>query len=154
MIEDPVMRRVFLCTLLVLGLPAAASASARTAAPVRASAFSYPWYGTAAEDGSYQHWSQDNHSPPNDIASAFYPALGLYSSSDQNVVATQMDEVEAAGIDQLIVSWWGRGSPEDQRLPLIVAAARADDISVAAHLEPYAGRSVASTVGDVAYLHA
>jgi glycoprotein endo-alpha-1,2-mannosidase len=33
-----------------------------------------------------------------------------------------------------------------------VAAARADGISVAAHLEPYVDRSVASTVSDLAYL--
>jgi hypothetical protein len=38
------------------------------------------------------------------------------------------------------------------RLPEVLAAARADGIAVAAHLEPYPGRSVASTVADVAYL--
>ena len=116
------------------------------------SAFYYPWYGTTALDGSYQHWSQDNHAPPDDIASAYYPAGGLYSSSDQIVIAQQLDEIKAAGIDEIAVSWWGRGSPEDERLAAVATAAHADGIAVAAHLEPYVDRTVASTVDDVAYL--
>jgi glycoprotein endo-alpha-1,2-mannosidase len=140
------MRRLLLAILIALCLPAAAAAG------VRVSAFYYPWYGTAAQDGAYQHWSQLGHDPPNDIASSYYPARGLYSSSDQLVIAQQMDEIRAAGIDQIVVSWWGQGSPEDIRLPAVIVAARADGIDVAAHLEPYGGRSVASTVADIAYL--
>jgi glycoprotein endo-alpha-1,2-mannosidase len=148
MIEDlPVLRRLLLCVLLLLIVPAAASA-----ADVRVSAFYYPWYGTTSEDGTFQHWSQHGHTPPDDIASSYYPARGLYSSSDQLVVSAQMDEIRAAGIDEIAVSWWGRGSPEDARLPVIVAAARADGIVVAVHVEPYPGRTVASIVADLAYL--
>src|SRR6266705_3459386 len=106
------MRRFLLCALFVLVIPASAQAAA-----ARVTAFYYPWYGTSSADGSYAHWSQDGHAPPNDIASAYYPARGLYSSSDRLVVSAQMDEVRAAGIDELIVSWWGRGSAEDNRLP-------------------------------------
>jgi hypothetical protein len=140
------MRRLLLGLLVVLVVPAPALAGSRV------SAFYYPWYGTSATDGSYEHWSQDGHSPPNDIASSYYPASGLYSSSDQLVVAAQMDEIRSAGIDEIAVSWWGRGSAEDARMPLVVAAARSRGIAVAAHLEPYAGRTVDSTVADVAYL--
>ena len=143
------MRRLLIVIALVLALPA----SARAAAGVRVSAFYYPWYGTSAEDGSYEHWSQDGHDPPNDIASSYYPAWGLYSSSDRLVVSAQMTEIKQAGIDEIAVSWWGKGSPEDERLPLVAQAARADGIAVAAHLEPYPGRSVASTADDIAYLH-
>jgi hypothetical protein len=135
-----------LCTLVVLVLPATAHAG------VRVSVFYYPWYGTAARDGAYQHWAQRGHTPPNDIASAYYPLRGLYSSSDRVVIAAQMDEIRAAGIDEVVVSWWGQGSPEDVRLPDVVASANADGLAVAVHLEPYAGRTVASTVADVAYL--
>jgi glycoprotein endo-alpha-1,2-mannosidase len=140
------MRRLLLGLCLALVLPATAQAG------VRVSAFYYPWYGTSAEDGAYVHWSQLGHAPPNDIASAYYPARGLYSSADRLVVAQQLDEIKAAGIDEIAVSWWGRGSPEDARLPDVLAAARADGVAVAAHLEPYGDRSVASTVDDVAYL--
>ena len=135
-----------LLLLLVLAVPANAWAGNRVAA------FYYPWYGTAAKDGAYAHWSQDGHQPPNDIASAYYPLAGLYSSSDKLIVAAQMDEIRNAGIDEIAVSWWGQGSPEDLRLPLVVAAARTDGIAIAAHLEPYPGRTAASTAADIAYL--
>jgi hypothetical protein len=68
------------------------------------------------------------------------------------VIAQQMDEIRSAGIDQIVVSWWGQGSPEDQALPAVIVAARADGISVAVHLEPYGNRTVSSTVADIAYL--
>ena len=57
-----------------------------------------------------------------------------------------------AGINELAVSWWGKGSAEDQRLPGVIAAAGQRGIAVAAHLEPYRGRSVASTLADITYL--
>ncbi len=140
------MRRLLSSLILALLLPATAQAA------VRVSAFYYPWYGTSSRDGAYQHWSQRGHTPPNDIASAYYPLRGLYSSSDTLVIAQQMEEIRAAGIDEIAVSWWGQGSPEDLRLPAVIAAARADGIAVAVHLEPYAGRTVASTVADLVYL--
>jgi glycoprotein endo-alpha-1,2-mannosidase len=141
------MRRLLLFVLLALVLPGAASA----AAP-RVSAFYYPWYGMPSKDGSYQHWDQAGHAPPTNIASAYYPLRGVYSSSDALVVSAQMDEIRSAGIDQIDVSWWGQGSAEDQRMPLVLADARLDGITVAAHLEPYGDRSVASTVADIQYL--
>ena len=150
------MPRLLLCVVAALALPAVAvSASAPSPPPqldARVVAFYYPWYGTPAIDGIYQHWSQDGHTPPDDIASSYYPARGLYSSSDKLVLAAQMDEIRGAGIGEIAVSWWGQGTPEDQRLPAVIAAAHADGIQVAVHLEPYAGRTVASTVADVAYL--
>jgi hypothetical protein len=142
------MRRLLLLSLLVLALPA----SAHGTAGVRVTAFYYPWYGTAWQDGQYQHWGQDGHAPPNDIASSYYPARGLYSSSDKIVVGQQMQEIHDAGIDEIAVSWWGRGSPEDQRLPLVLQQAKGAGVAVAAHIEPYPGRSVDSIVADVAYL--
>jgi hypothetical protein len=138
--------------LLLLGLVAALAVPASAAAGGRVSAFYYPWYGTSSADGSYQHWSQDNHAPPNDIASAYYPAIGLYSSSDTLVIDAQMGEIRAAGIDEIAVSWWGKGSPEDLRMPAIVSAANKRGLSVAAHIEPYQGRTVESIASDIAYL--
>src|SRR5439155_26734493 len=140
------MRRLLLCLLLALSAPTPAFGGGKV------SAFYYPWYSTASRDGSYAHWGQRGHAPPDDIASAYYPARGLYSSSDRLVLGAQMDDVARAGIDELAVSWWGRGSPEDARLPAVVEAARRSGLVVAAHLEPYGGRSVASTVADIAYL--
>ena len=117
------MRRFLVCVVVALAFPAAAQAKARVVA------FYYPWYGTTAIDGTYQHWSQNAHSPPYDIASSYYPARGLYSSSDKRVIAGQMDDIRSAGIDEIAVSWWGKGSAEDQRLQtrVMAAAARTED---------------------------
>jgi glycoprotein endo-alpha-1,2-mannosidase len=142
------MRSLLLGVLLALVLPASAGAAPRI------SAFYYPWYGTSAADGAYQHWGQLGHAPPDDIASAYYPSAGLYSSSDRVVVNEQMDEIQAVGIDEIAVSWWGQGSAEDRRMPLLAGAAKTHGVAVAAHLEPYPGRTVASTVTDVQYLEA
>jgi hypothetical protein len=76
----------------------------------------------------------------------------VYSSSDPAVVASQMAEIRAAGVDQVVISWWGRGSAEDGRLPLVAAAAWKDGLAVAVHIEPYNGRTVASVVADIGYL--
>jgi hypothetical protein len=133
--------------LFALAAPPAAGAAAASVA-----IFYYPWYGTPARDGGYQHWNQNGHVPPGDIASRFYPADGLYSSSNPAVVRRQMREIAAAGIDTIVVSWWGWGSAEDRRLPRVLAIARSAGLRVAIHVEPYQGRTAASVAADVDHL--
>jgi glycoprotein endo-alpha-1,2-mannosidase len=139
--------------LTVLALtPALASAGANGTTTVRSAIFYYPWYGNPSHDGAYEHWQQNGGRPPQRIASAYFPARGVYSSGDRAVVSAQMREIASTGVDQVVVSWWGRGSLEDQRLPMTAAAARAAGLSVAAHVEPYGGRTAASVEEDVAHL--
>ena len=140
------MRLVVIVVALLALCPPALAASD----PV-VSAFYYPWFGTP-EDGGYAHWAQNGHAPPDDIASNYYPAYGPYSSDNAAVIATQMAEVKRAGIDELAVSWWGRGSSEDEVLPDVIAGATAAGVAVAAHIEPYTGRSAASVMADAVYL--
>ncbi len=143
--------RVGACLLVSLfALVPAAGARVHKTAPV--AIFYYPWYGTPAHDGVYQHWQQNGHTPPGDIASSFYPARGVYSSSDTKVLDGQLLEIARAGIGEIVTTWWGRGSAEDVRLPSVIRAARAQGVQVAAHLEPYGGRTVAGTARDIAYL--
>lgn len=111
--------------------------------------FYYPWYGTMARDGAWQHWQQRGHAPPSQIASGWFPARGPYSSSDQAVVRTQMREIASAGIQTVIVSWWGPGSAEAQRLPQVIRAARGAGLGVALHVEPYAGRTPAGLEAEL-----
>jgi glycoprotein endo-alpha-1,2-mannosidase len=143
------VRGLVLVALALLLVPAAGG---RLDARPRTAIFFYPWYGTPALDGAYRHWQQNGHTPPADIASAYYPARGVYSSSDPRVLAAQMREIAGAGIREVVTSWWGRGSPEDERLPAVLRAAHAAQLAVAAHLEPYDGRTVAGTALDVEYL--
>ena len=120
----------------IAGPPVAAAPSAGDAA-----IFYYPWYGTPARDGVWQHWQQDGNTPPTRIASGWYPVRGPYSSSDPAVVRAQMADIAAAGVGTVIVSWWGVGSTEAKRLPLVLRAAHAAGLHVALHVEPYPGRT-------------
>jgi hypothetical protein len=148
------LRLAFLLAAAALALPLTACAATRPDDGPSASVgiFYYPWFGTPQRDGGYSHWQQGGTAPPANLASSFYPARGAYSSADAVVVAAQMREIAATGVGTVIVSWWGRGSVEDRRLPLLLEAAARQGLIVAAHLEPYGGRTVVSTEADIEYL--
>ena len=111
--------------------------------------FYYSWYGSAALDGAYLHWTQNGRRAPAQIASSFFPARGVYSSGDPYIVGSQMREIRRYGIDTVAVSWWGWGSLEDRRLPGVVRAARKARLRVAVHIEPYPGRTAESVSADI-----
>jgi hypothetical protein len=113
------------------------------------SIFYYPWYGTPARDGGWVHWTLPGTTS---YASNYYPARGLYSSSDVRVLRAQMREIAAAGVEEVVSSWWGWGSPEDLRLPLVISAARSAGLQVGVHLEPYPGRDALSVQSDLEHL--
>jgi hypothetical protein len=116
------------------------------------SIFYYPWYSSAPHDGSWRHWDQGGNTPPDYIGADFWPMRGPYSSADATVVGQQMVEMKAAGIDTVIISWWGRGSWEDSTVAGLMNAAKTNNIRVAMHLEPYGGRADTITA-DYAYLY-
>jgi glycoprotein endo-alpha-1,2-mannosidase len=115
--------------------------------------FYYPWYSTPTRDGGWAHWYVERDGT-HVLSTPYYPTRGLYSSSNARIVAAQMREIRAAGIGTVVVSWWGEGSPEADRLPLVTEAATRYGLEVAVHLEPYGGRTPASTAEDIAALHA
>jgi glycosyl hydrolase family 99 len=141
------MRLPLLALALLLVLPA----SAQAAAP-RSAIFFYPWYSNPTHDGHYTHWTQGGHVPPFDVASHFFPARGPYSSSDPRVLRVQMRDIAAAGVDQVVSSWWGQGSPENERLGAVIRAAKRVRLQVAVQVEPYPGRTVDTVAADLAYL--
>jgi glycoprotein endo-alpha-1,2-mannosidase len=137
--------------LLVVGLAGACLCLPALARAGTVAIFYYPWYGTPSQDGGWQHWNQNHHRPPGDVYSPFYPARGPYSSSNPATVDQQMAEIAGAGVDEVVVSWWGRGSTEDARLPLVLGTARRHGLLVGLHLEPYEDRSPATIAADLAY---
>jgi hypothetical protein len=166
-------RRAFLAGALAVGAAAAVSpgtafgaaephgTAARPDAAVAPAAvtpstdvhiFYYPWYGSPQVNGSWRHWPQGGLTPPNGIASNFYPQLGAYDSGDSAVVAQHMTWLRQAGVGTLITSWWGQGSYEDQRVPLLLDQANAKGLKVGFHIEPYTNRTAASVVSDVNYI--
>ena len=85
------------------------------------SIFYYPWYGTEAQDGEWQHWQQNDNAPPFEIASDWFPARGPYSSSDAFTVRAQMREIAVGGRpdgDRVVVGrGLGRGAAVAARSP-------------------------------------
>jgi hypothetical protein len=148
---------VLALTLPALTLPAGAGSrsSAETAnAATDTAIFYYPWYSTPARDGQWAHWYVHGSDGQQILSTPYYPVRGLYSSSNAKLVDAQMAEIAAAGISTVVVSWWGAGSPEDQRLPLVAAAAARHGVSVAVHIEPYRGRTPTSAAQDIQALQA
>ncbi len=132
--------------------PLAGSPSGRPPS-YKVAAFYYPWYGTPQFDSQWKHWTQNDHTPPQDIASDYYPALGPYSSDDPAVVSQHMQWLRQAGVGVIIVSWWGQGSSNERALPVIMQMAQRYGIKVAFHIEPYNGRTADGLVKDVQYLY-
>jgi len=141
------MRLPLLALALLVVLPASAQAGA-----ARSAIFFYPWYSNPTHDGHYTHWTQGGHVPPFDVASHFFPARGPYSSSDPRVLRGQMRDIAAAGVDQVVSSWWGQGSPENERLGAVIRAAKRMKLQVAVQIEPYPGRTVDTVAADLSYL--
>ena len=142
--------------MVVVALGAGAADSRLTRAGAVAGAgvgevaiFYYPWYGTPARDGAWQHWQQNGNAPPAQIASGWFPARGPYSSSDLTVVRAQMREIASIGVQTVIVSWWGAGSVEAARFPAVAQAARRAGLRVAVHVEPFVGRTPESLEQDL-----
>jgi glycoprotein endo-alpha-1,2-mannosidase len=150
--------RARILTFLTAAVCAAAVALPAAAGPTRAEAgdgevaiFYYPWYSTPVRDGRWAHWYVEHDGAPV-LSTPYFPSRGLYSSSNAKIVAAQMREIAAAGVDTVVVSWWGFGSPENDRLELTAQAAKRQGMGVAVHIEPYQARTPARAAEDIARL--
>src|SRR5438045_7554083 len=65
-----------------------------------------------------------------------------------------MRDIRSAGVDEVVSSWWGWGSEEDQRLREVLRASTRQGLRAAVQVEPYPGRSIATIASDVAHLRA
>ncbi len=137
---------------LLVAQPAAAEPPPTVEPPVFAT-FYYTWYGNPEHDGKWSHWNEYGRQPPLDIASDFYPYLGLYSVQDEAVVDQQMAWIAEAGLDLVILTWKGRAHYTDRVTPPIMDAAARHGLTVTFHIETYEGRSPETIPGDVAYLY-
>ncbi|KAI8469156.1 MAG: hypothetical protein J3K34DRAFT_424530 [Monoraphidium minutum] len=150
-------------------------------------AFYYLWYGEPRTDGAYRHWDHEvlahwdaqqrdkwptgkKFQPPGSIHSPYYPLLGPYSSRDPGVIHAHITELLDAGVNTIVVSWWGpawrqgttdtQGVSTDAVLADVVRelerhAAQGGGgaaMKLAFHMEPYPGRTASSVREDVADL--
>jgi hypothetical protein len=85
-----------------------------------------PWFETPATSGNGswgQHWTMANQNPNTilangrrQIASWFYPMIGPYASSDRDVIDYHLLLMKYAGIDGVIVDWYGTFNVDDYAL--------------------------------------
>jgi len=136
---------------VVLTFPAAAGTSVAQSEAGDTAIFYYPWYSTPVKDGSWAHWYVDRDGAPV-LSTPYFPSRGLYSSSNAKIVSAHMREIAATGVDTVVVSWWGFGSPEHDRLALVAQTAQRHDLALAIHVEPYAGRTPAQVAEDISRL--
>lgn len=146
-------------------------------------AFFYLWYGNPEIDGGeYKHWNHKvlphweervnsmypqighKHFPPDDLHSPFYPLRGPYSSSDPLTINAQFEELLLAGINTIVISWWGQptnpaatdsqGVNTDAVIPLLLNTADTfhTPINIIFHLEPYPSRTIETLRDDIIYL--
>jgi hypothetical protein len=137
-------------TALLAALPAAGAESPSTTD--RAAIFYYPWYSNPAKDGRWAHWYVE-HDGASVLSTPYYPARGLYSSSNARLVSAQMREIAETGVGAIVVSWWGFDSPEHDRLLMVEQAATRYGLEVAIHIEPYRSRTPAKAAEDIGRLH-
>ncbi len=78
--------------------------------PIRA-AFYYGWYPTL--------WNSQGFAP----FTNYHPSLGFYDGAQPTVISKHIAAMQYGGIQAGIASWWGPGSREDERMPLLLAAA-------------------------------
>ena len=81
-----------------------------------------PWFVSQPYSGSWGwHWTMNHFNPnvtdPNgrkDIASWYYPLIGPYDSLDPAVLEYHVLLMKLAGIDGVIVDWYGMDNYNDQ----------------------------------------
>jgi hypothetical protein len=82
-----------------------------------------PWFEAAPDKGSWGwHWTMNHFRPEHqvngrrDAASHYYPLIGLYDSDDPDLLECQALLMKFAGIDGVIVDWYGTDAVLDYGL--------------------------------------
>lgn len=106
-----------------------------------------PWFEVAPADApeapNWRHWRWDgpgtkrdpNKILPNgqrDLATAYYPLIGPYSSHDRAVFRYHLETAKAIGVSAFLVLWYGPGTENsDLHLPMMLDEAEAADMRIA-----------------------
>ena len=80
------------------------------------------------------------------------PKLGAYDSGSVKILEQHAKWIGDAGAGAINVSWWGRDSDVDRRIPVLMDVMAAHDIKVSFHLEPYRDHHALAYADDIDYL--
>jgi hypothetical protein len=106
-------------------------------------AFYYPWFP--------QGWKQSGLDP----FTHYHPSLGLYDGGSASVVAAQIKAMQYGKIQVGIASWWGKASPTDARMPLLLSTAAGTGFrwSIYYEAEGTGNPSASAIAADLAYIN-
>jgi len=76
-----------------------------------------PWFQSKPVSGQWGwHWTMNRYNPDNgELASQFHPLIGPYDSSDPDALEYQTLEMKIAGIDGVLIDWYGVKDMYDYR---------------------------------------
>jgi len=147
---------ITLTIFLQAGMPLIAKSLHESTVSRRVLAFYYPWYGTADGPGGAgrtEHWGRIDEVNKDIQASTHYPIIGAYDSHDQNVIEKHCTWARGAGIDTLIVSWWGHNSYCDRAMDKILDGCRQYGLTACIYYEtvprPQTAESAANDIVKV-----
>jgi len=106
--------------------------------PRRVMAFYYPWYGLPdgpGGKGRVVHWGKIDPAAKDISASTHYPSGGAYDSHDPEAIDRHCRWAKEAGVDTLILSWWGHGHYTDRPTGRILDTCEAHGLSAAVYYE-------------------
>jgi glycoprotein endo-alpha-1,2-mannosidase len=129
--------------------------------------FYYGWYANPETDGKYSNWNHpvikhwidttwDNagqYPGGDDIGANFFPQLGSYSSSDEEIIDSHMQQIRDAGIGVVAISWWGKGHFTNKSVHTLLDIAHKYGLKLAFHIEPIY-KTVAEFRGHLEYISA
>uniref|UniRef100_A0A1B6K7Z8 Glycoprotein endo-alpha-1,2-mannosidase n=4 Tax=Homalodisca liturata TaxID=320908 RepID=A0A1B6K7Z8_9HEMI len=132
--------------------------------------FYYDSYKNIQVDGEWKLWNHEYiekkknedyklyyrgmHTPPEDIASSYYPELGCYSSRDSQIIDVHFKQIREAGIGVVVVSWYPpdvQKSTQDNMVHLLNTAQKYQ-LKIAILIEIYTGRNQDSFLKNIIYL--
>ena len=129
---------ITLAIFLQAGMPLNAEALGESKVSRKVLAFYYPWYGTREGPGGAGrtvHWGRIDAANKDIRASTTYPTLGAYDSHDPKVIEQHCRWAKGAGIDTLIVSWWGHNSYCDRTMDRILDSCRQHGLTACIYYE-------------------
>ncbi len=144
----------FTATSLPVATPTATSITMPSPSPTSAPlpsltlplrlAFYYPWFPEA--------WTQAGFYP----FTNYTPTLGFYDSSSLPVIQQHIADMQYAGIQGGIASWWGQGTRTDGRIAALLSTAGNSGFKWTLYYEPESqGNPDAAQIGsDLAYIAA
>jgi hypothetical protein len=163
------LRLLLLFTLMIfIAAPVLGQGAVNKTNPMPVYMHYMPWFDTPQSIGQWGwHWKMNNKNPDNidattgkrEIASHFYPLIGPYASKDPDVLEYHFLLMKYAGIDGILLDWYGqKGSNGDIGSLLTnsnaaVKAVEQTGLKFAVVLEDRFATSIEDVKANVKYLH-